>query len=110
MSVAARKSSESESNFHGVESGIVISETGIRDVQEARFQTPVIFCRQDVRTERGRGGEIHAVRSRRYIVVAEEDSAIEFEVGREAAVALEIPFESKRAEPRAVRSIRGLED
>ena len=110
MSVSAKESSDAESNFHGVETGIVIPEAGIRDMQVARFQTPVIFRREDVRTERGRGGEVHVVRSRGYVVVGDEHSTVEFEVRREASVAFEIPLQSERAEPHTVGGIRGLEN
>ena len=110
MSVTAKESSDAESNFHGVETGIVIPKPGIRDVQVARFQTPVIFRREDVRTERCGRCKVHAVRSRGYVVVGDEHSTVDFEVRRETAVAFEIPLQPERAEPHTVGGIRGLED
>src|SRR5712675_1038203 len=110
VSATAKESSDAESDFHRVESGIVIPEPCIRDMQIARFQTPVIFRREDVRAERRRGGEVHAVRSRGYVVVGDEQSTVEFEVGREVSVALEIPLKSERTESYSIGSIGGLKD
>src|ERR1700730_6469458 len=109
-SVSAEESSDAESDFHRVESGIVIPKTSIRDVQIARFQTPVIFCREDVGTDGCRGGKVHSVRSCRHVVVRDEHSTVEFEVRRKAAVAVEVPLQPERAGSRSVGGIRGLED
>src|SRR4030081_1064819 len=43
-------------------------------------------------------------------MVGDKHSTIEFEVGREAPVPFEIPFQSERAESHSVAGIRGLED
>ncbi len=110
VSAAAEELPDSKPHFHRVEARVVPPKPGIRDVQVARFQTPVIFRREDVRTERCGRCKIHVIRSRGYVVVGDEKSTVEFEVGREASVAFEIPLQSERTESYSIGSIRGLED
>lgn len=63
--------SDAESYFHRVDARIVPPKPGIRDVQVAGFQTPIVFRREDVSTKRGGRGEVHVVRSRGQVVVGE---------------------------------------
>jgi hypothetical protein len=110
VSATAKESSNAESNFHRVEARIVVSQPGIRDMQVACFQTPVVLCPTNVSAHRCGGSEVHAIRSRRHIVVGGEHSTVEFEIRGKASVASEVPLKSEWAESHPVSGIRGLED
>ncbi len=54
--------------------------------------------------------EVHRIRARGNVVVGEDRAAAEFEVWRNAAMALEVPLEAERIESHAIRGVRGLKD
>src|ERR1700722_4524907 len=63
-----------------------------------------------MRAQRGGGGEVYGVGVSGDVVVGEEGAAGEFEIGREAAMANEIPLEAERVESQAVGGVGGLEN
>ena len=65
---------------------------------------------EDVQSQRGLVHEIDRVRSGRDVVIGEDCSACEFEIGREAAMSLKIPLQSEWIESNAIGSVRGLEN
>jgi hypothetical protein len=86
------EAAEAEANLNGIDSGIGSGKAGIGDVHEPNLGAPVIFGPQKVRPDRAAGGEIHARRSRRHLVVGEQRAAADVEVRRDIVVLDEIPF------------------
>jgi len=110
VTVPVEEPSHTESNLDRINPRIRESQSRVRDVQVAQFHAPVIFRAEDVCAQRGGGREVHGVGVGGDVVVSEEGASAEFEVGREAAAANEIPLEAERVESQAVGSIGGLED
>src|SRR5580698_5100244 len=97
-------------HFHCVQPRIRRGQACIGNMQIAQFDTPVVFRVEDVGTKcRGRS-EVNRVGVGGNVFIAEECTAGEFKVRREAAVAFEIPLEAEGIETCAVSSIGGLEN
>lgn len=109
-SVFVEEPSHSQADLDGVHSRVQIGEACVGDVHIAHLDAPVVFCVEDVRAEGGLVHEVDRVGVGGNFVVGENDAAGEFEIWREAAVALKIPFEAERIETSAVGGVEGLED
>ena len=90
------KLANSQSHLHRVDPRVRRCEPRIRNMHVTQFKAHVSLRAQNVHTQSGLVHEIHRVRSGRNVVIREQDSASEFQIRRNAAVALEIPFQSKR--------------
>src|SRR5690349_2810172 len=93
-----QKPSDSEANLHGVQPRIHRGQSSIGDVQVAEFDAPVVFVAEEMRAQRGGGGEVDVICKSGNVVVGEEYAAAEFEIWGEASVALEIPLQAKRVD------------
>jgi len=78
-------------------------------VHITQFKAHITRGAKNVHAQSGLVHEIHGVRPGRNIVIGEQDSSREFQVWRNAAVALEIPFQSKRIKTHSVRRVGRLE-
>jgi hypothetical protein len=104
------KSSNAQPHLYRVDPRIRRGQACIGDVQIAQFQAPVVLRAEDVRAQGSGGSEVHGVGAERDVVVGEQRAAAEFEVGREAAAADEIPLQTERVESHAVGGVGGLEN
>lgn len=107
--VRREKPSDSQPYLHRVNPRIRSCQSCVRDVHVTQFQTYVVFRAEDVHAERGLIHEVHGVGAGGNVVIGKKHSACEFQVGREASVALEVPLQAERIETHAVGCVRGLE-
>ena len=105
----AEELSDAQPDLHRIHSRIQVRQACVRDVHVADFDAPVIFLAEDVGAQRGLVHEVHGIGVGRDVLVSEKHAAGEFEVGGEAAVALEVPLQAERVETRAVGGVGGLE-
>ena len=110
MLSAAEEFANPQAHLHRVDSRIRCRQACVRDVHVAQFEADVALRAEDVHSQRGLVHEVDGVGSGGNVVVGEQRAAGEFQVGREASVALEVPLEAERVEAHAVGGVGRLED
>jgi hypothetical protein len=107
---STEKRPDAQPYLHRIDPGIWRSQTCVRDVHIAQFQTDVVSRAENVHAERGLVGEVNGIGAGGDAVIGEERTTAEFEVGRKSAVTFEVPLEAEWVESRAVCGVGRLED
>lgn len=106
----ANELSDSQPDLHRVNPWIRRGQSRIRNVHESQFEADIMLLTKDVHAQCRLVRKVHGVCSSRDVVIGEQRSAAEFEIGRKPAAALEVPLQRQRIEPYAVSGIGRLED
>jgi hypothetical protein len=109
-SFSAREPSKSHPHLHRIDPWIRRGQARIRDMHVAQFQCEIAPRAEQVHTKRSLIHEVHRVGAGRNIAIREQRPSREFQVRRNVAMALEIPFQSQRIKARAIRRIRRLKN
>jgi hypothetical protein len=106
--VPAEEFADAQAELYRVKAGIYTAEAGVGDVQVAHLEGPIIFRAEDVGAQGGRGSEVYSIGEDGNLVVGEEDTTSQFEIGRETAAALEVPLEAEGIEADTIGSVGRL--
>ncbi len=90
--MSGEETSYSQPHLHRIDPGVWGRQSGVRDVHVAQLEAHVVPLAKDVHAQGSLVHKVDRVRSGRDIVVCEDGSAREFEIGGESAMALKVPL------------------
>jgi hypothetical protein len=107
--VSSEEFPDPEPYLHGVDSRIRRRKPCVREVHVAQFEADIVLRAENVHTQRRLVHEVDCICPDGNVVACQQKSPSQFEIRREASVALEIPLQSQRIEADAVSRVCRLE-
>src|SRR5207248_11481530 len=89
---------KAQAQLHGVDPGIGSCQAGIGNMHESNLSTEIVLAPQKVQSNGAAAGEINLRSSRRHLRISKERAAANLEIGNNAPMSIERPFESERSE------------
>src|SRR5260370_42003728 len=108
--VVLAEQNKSQSELNGIDAGIRSCKPGVRNMHVANFRADVVLAAQEVEAKGAAGGEIDAGGAFWDFGVGEESAAAKLEIGNDAAVCVQSPFEGERIYADAVGGVWFLND
>src|SRR5215472_12644796 len=105
---AGQKPPQTHSHLQGINSGVVGGQTGVGNMHVSQFQAAVVFLAKEVSAQRNTRREIFFRRERGYLIVGEQRSPTQLNIGSQAVPRGKVPLEIYRVNSKAIGGISGL--
>src|ERR1700722_15239626 len=100
---------KAEADLKRIDTGIRRNQSGVGDVHEAKFDTPVVFAAQKMRADRAARSEVYVRGAGRRLLIREKGAASEVDIGHHIVARNKIPLEGERVEAEAVSGAGALD-
>ena len=101
---------EAQTELNGIDARIQRGKPSIRNMHVAYFRADVVPATQEVEAQGAASREIDARCAFWHLCIGKESAAADFEIGDDAGVRVQRPFEGERVYANAVGGVRFLND
>src|SRR5207245_6512935 len=106
---SALEPADAEAELDGVDPRVGRREARVGNVHVADFHAPMEALAENVHSQRRAGSEIHLRGSGGNLVIGEQSSATELEVGHDPATSFEVPLQIHRIDAGPKRAVAALD-